>query len=300
MVPVGATAVAVAFLLDLLVAETPERIHPVVLFGRLVGPFDRAWSHPRIVGSIVATGLPLLAAGLLGGLIALAVRLHPLAGAVVAGFFLFSTISLRMLLSAGWNVVDLTRSDVDRARTEVRSLVGRDATTLSPAEIRSAAVESVAENLADGFVAPLLAFVLGAQVSLGVGVGGAVWVKGVNTLDSMLGYRSKPVGWASARLDDAVMWLPARLSAVLIAVAARDVGAVVRAQSWVGEPPSPNSGWPMATLAAVLDVELQKPGVYTLNPTGRLPTVAQARRGVRLVGVAGVLAVVVGGVVAWS
>lgn len=299
MPPVAAGAVAIAIVLDLLVGEFPERVHPVVLFGGIVSAFDRSWTAPQTTGAIVALGLPILAAVLLGGLTEIAVRMHPAIGTVVAGLVLFSTISLRMLLSVASDVIDLTTSTLDSARTEVRSLVGRDASTLTAAEVRSAAVESVAENLADGFVAPLLAFAVGAQVSLGLAVGGAVWVKGVNTLDSMLGYESKPVGWASARLDDIAMWLPARLSAAVIAVAARDLRAVSRARRWASAPPSPNSGWPMATLALGLNVQLRKPGVYTLNPDEALPSVERAHRGIRTVGIAGLLAVVIAGVLAW-
>ncbi|MGM0590024.1 MAG: adenosylcobinamide-phosphate synthase CbiB [Halobacteriota archaeon] len=299
MPPVATAALGLAFGLELLFAEPPERIHPVALFGRLVGSADRAWSHPRTVGTAVALGYPALAAGVAGGLTALGGRHGPVVGVVIAGAALFSTVSLRMLVTVARDVIDLTVSDVDHARTEVSALVGRDATTLSPAEIRSGVVESASENLADGFVAPLSAFVLGAQVSLAVAVGCAVWVKAVNTLDSMLGYRSKPAGWASARLDDIVMWIPARLSAVLIAGASLDPLTLVRARAWVSEPPSPNSGWPMGALAAALDVRLRKPRVYTLNPAGRLPTVEQAYRGVRIVGVAGVLAAVSAGVLSW-
>jgi adenosylcobinamide-phosphate synthase len=196
-------------------------------------------------------------------------------------------------------VVERTESDPDRARESVGALVGRDTTDLSPGELRSAAVESVAENLADGLLAPLLAFALGARLSLSVAVAAAVWVKAVNTLDSMLGYRSKPVGWASARLDDAVMWFPSRLGAILITLAGGSPAALSRARSWRDDPPSPNSGWPMATLAAILGVELRKSGVYVLNPNAELPTVPETQRGIRVVGVAGLVSFFLAGVVAW-
>ncbi|MFB6169943.1 MAG: cobalamin biosynthesis protein, partial [Haloarculaceae archaeon] len=168
------------------------------------------------------------------------------------------------------------------------------------------AVESAAENLADGLVAPLLAFALLAPASLALAAGGAAWVKAVNTLDSMLGYADKPVGWAPARLDDAVMWLPARLAAGLLALAAFDRRVPTRAGAWAGAPPSPNSGWPMGALAAALDCRLEKPGVYALNPDADLPAGATARRGIRVVRRAGALAWVgaallaAAGVVAWS
>jgi adenosylcobinamide-phosphate synthase len=295
----AAAAVGGALVLDLACEEFPGRVHPVALFGRVVGRFDRSWSRPRAVGVGVALALPLAAAALAAALTALSLRTHAVLGGVVAALALFSTTSLRMLHVAARDVVDRSDEDADAARRAVRALVGRDAAALSPGELRSAAVESAAENLADGLVAPLFAFALGAQVSLSAAVAAAVWVKAVNTLDSMLGYRSKPVGWASARLDDLVMWVPARLSAVLIAAAVRSPGALVTARAWSDAPPSPNSGWPMATLAAAIDAELLKPGVYDLNPDAALPDSERATAGVRLVSVAGLLAFAMAGVVAW-
>ena len=186
---------------------------------------------------------------------------------------------------------DVTDDGLETARDRVRGLVGRDTSTLSPAEIRSAAVESVGENLADGLVATLLPFALLAPVSLPAAAAAAAWVKGVNTLDSMLGYPSKPHGTGSARLDDLVMWFPARIAAVAIAVAGADPFAVLRAREWARDPPSPNSGWPMATLACVLSVRLTKPGVYDLNTAADLPTVDDGDRAVSVVGLAAVLSV---------
>jgi len=282
-------AVGLAVALDATVEEFPTRVHPVAFLGRAVAPFDREWAHHRSVGLLIAVLFPVGFAVAVSLPVMLAGNIAPLA-ALFAGLALFATTSLRMLLGAAGTVIQATDSDLGTARQALLALAGRDATNLSAGELRSAAVESVAENLADGLVAPLLAFAIGAQVSLVVGVLGAAWVKGVNTLDSMLGYHSKPVGWASARLDDVVMWLPARLSATLVALVHPAPRALPRAGRWAQVPPSPNSGWPMATLAAAIDVELTKPGVYSLNPDAELPTVDRARVGVRTVGIAGALA----------
>jgi adenosylcobinamide-phosphate synthase len=105
----------------------------------------------------------------------------------------------------------------------------------------------------------------------------------------MLGYRSKRVGTPAARLDDVVMWLPARLSAVGLAIALLDFRSLARTREWLAGVPSPNSGWPIGVAAAGLDVRLEKPGVYVLNCGAALPDAVAARRGVRAVGVAGVL-----------
>jgi len=308
----AAGAVAVTLALEAAVGEPPTRLHPVAWFGRAVAPFDREWAHPLAVGALVAVTLPLAAAGAVASVVALAAAATgPVAAALVAGVALFSTTSLRMLLGEARAVVAATGDDPAAARARLPSLAGRDAGDLSAGEVRSAAVESAAENLADGLVAPLLAFTAGvaATGSLAVASAGAAWVKAVNTLDSMLGYRSKRVGTPSARLDDAAMWLPARLAAALVAAAALDPGALARAREHAGAPPSPNSGWPMATLAAVLDRRLAKPGVYDLPLGAAFPDVADAQRGVGIVGAAGLLAyaltglaaalAVDGGVVAW-
>jgi adenosylcobinamide-phosphate synthase len=337
----AAAAVVLASALDAAVAEPPARIHPVALFGRLVAVVDRGgdgpgtdgWSQPRLVGAAAAVLLPLLAAGIAVAVVAAATAVRPWAGAVVAGLVLFSTTSLRRLLDRAREVVAASEGDLDAARRDLRALAGRDASSLDAGHVRSAAVESLAENLADGLVAPLAAFAAvvaavgavgggvhaigeaGAHPGLALGAGAAAWVKAVNTLDSMLGYRSKPVGWAPARLDDAVMWLPARLSACLLGVAGGAPGLPVRrrVRALAHEPASPNSGWPMATMAAALPARLTKPGAYDLDPgtvgggsTGGgaadatpLPDAATATRAVGLTRRAGLLAAALAGVVEW-
>lgn len=296
-------AVAVAALLEAAIGEPPTRLHPVAWFGSLVAPLDRPWDRPLLVGAMGAVALPLFAAAIVAVAVTIAESVAPLAGTVVAGLVIFLSTSLRRLLGAARSVVTDSVADVDAAREGLLALAGRDATELTPGQLRSAAVESAAENLADGLVAPLAAVVLAAWVAaavraplLPVAAAAAAWVKGVNTMDSMLGYRAKRVGTPAARLDDLVMWLPARLSALALAVVFLDPRALFRARAWLDEVPSPNSGWPMGVAAAALDVRLEKPAIYVLNPHGALPDVASARRGVRAVGLAGVLSYVLAGV----
>jgi adenosylcobinamide-phosphate synthase len=310
----GTLAVAGALALDVLVGEPPARIHPVVWLGRAIGAADGGWGRPRLAGACLAAGLPILAAAAVAALVVAAGALHTLAAAAVAAAGLFVATSLRRLLARGREVVALSETDPGAARDRLRALAGRDAAPLSPGQLRSAAVESLAENLADGLVAPLLGFgVLAALASLAgfgpvaalaTGVGAAAWVKAVNTLDSMLGYRDRPAGWAPARLDDTVMWLPARTSAILLAAVARSPGSLRRAAAWCPDVPSPNSGWPMGVLAAALDVRLEKPGVYVLNRGAALPDGDRSRTAIQQVAAAGLLAYVLVGagleVVAWS
>jgi adenosylcobinamide-phosphate synthase len=187
----GVGVVALAAGLELAFGEPLERTHPVAWFGRAVAWTDREWSRPRLAGVAVGFAAPLFAAGAVSGAVALAGSVHAAFGVLAAG---------------------------------------RNASGLSAGEVRSAAVESAAENLADGLVAPLGAFAVLAPASIALATGAAAWVKAVNTLDSMLGYPSKPHGTASARLDDLVMWVPARASAIIIALAARRPAALTSAR----------------------------------------------------------------------
>ncbi len=307
-------AVLAAATLDRVVGEPPARVHPVVWLGKPVGYVDRAFTDSRLAGVAAAVLLPVAFAGVAAGVVLAGARAGTASpfsagfglavATALAALVLFVCASLRMLVDVADDVIALSTDDLDAAREALLALAGREASDLSAGLVRSAAVESAAENLADGHVAPLLGFAVGAAVAPLAGVpelalpaaaAAAAWVKGVNTLDSMLGYRSKPVGWAPARLDDIVMWIPARVAALLIAVAALAPGALRRARTWARVPDSPNSGWPMATLATVLDVRLEKPETYTLNPERSLPDAEQANRGVAVVDRAGWLAVVLAG-----
>jgi adenosylcobinamide-phosphate synthase len=181
-------------------------------------------------------------------------------------------------------------SSLAQGRARLAWLVSRDVTTLDPAQVRESAIETLAENLNDSVVAPLFWFAV-------AGLPGAALYRFANTADAMWGYRGERQGrdwtragkWA-ARADDVMSWVPARITAVLLA----GLGAVwrwrhVRAQA--GLTPSPNSGWPMAAMALALDVHLAKPGVYTLHPAGRSPQAADTAQALKLAGrVVGALA----------
>ena len=321
-------AVALAAALDRVLSEPPVRLHPVSLLGALVNGLDSRLPDAVATGLVLAALVPLafaLAAGAVvlvaGPAVATVVGIRsPWPAVAVAGAVLFVCSSRRMLVDLAGRVVDLTETDPEAARESLRALAGRDASALSPGRLRSAAVESAAENLADGLLAPLLAFGVAAVLAgatlpaatvgdgrtvavLALATGAAAWVKAVNTLDSMLGYPHRRAGRVPARLDDLVMWVPARIAAVALAAAGTPTRirlTLRRARTAAREPASPNSGWPMATIAAVLNVRLEKPGAYVLFPDRPLPTAVAAREGVRTVSRAGwlsigvVVAVVVG------
>jgi adenosylcobinamide-phosphate synthase len=215
---------------------------------------------------------------------------------VICALCLKCMLSWRMLKAETAAVELALLHSVQAGRDRLSWLVSRDTTHLSESDVRQSAIESLAENLNDSVVAPIFWFVL-------LGLPGAVVYRFANTADAMWGYRSPRWEWAgkwAARADDVLSWLPARLTALVLFVVAWVMTARSprSALSWVAvvlearKTPSPNSGWPMASMALALGVSLRKPGVYTLNPCGRNPGPDDTAEAQRLVG-ATVRAVVV-------
>ena len=301
-VPLGVTvAVLLAAGLDWTLREPPAEYHPVTLFGRLVDSVDAEYDDPKRAGVAVAAILPIAAAVAVYAALWLTTLLPGIVTAVLAGVVLWSTSSLRLLIDAAEQAIEESETDPEAAREVLPALVGRDTADLPPELLRSAAVESAAENFSDGFLAPILAFALFALVSLPAAAAAATYVKCVNTLDSMLGYPG-PFGWASARLDDFVMFVPARLSSVVLGLAAGDPDAPGRARRYASVPDSPNAGWPMGSVAAAHNLRLEKPETYVLNEVADFPTVAEGHNAIRTVtraGIATYVIVALLGVILW-
>ena len=263
--------------LDRVVGEPPPWLpHPVALLGRTLGAVERVtWRDRRgagVVHAAIGCGLGAAAGGLTGST-------SLVTAACVAGRMLGDTATgIARLLEAG---------DLDGARTALPALVGRDPAALDEAGVARAVVESVAENTVDAVVAPACWAAL-------LGGAGAGLHKAVSTLDSMVGHRTpryEDFGWAAARLDDAMAWVPARLTACLV-VAVRprrvwDVIAAVRTDA--PDHPSPNAGVAEAAFAAALGVTLGGETHYgdrvedrPLFGYGPPPTVADIDAAVRL------------------
>jgi len=292
----GGAALAVALLLDGALGEPPEAVHPVVWMGRAVGaavPPDPpgAGAVTLARGALAAMSGATLSA-LAAGALAAAARPAPRAvGAAVEGVELWPLLALRELLRAAGRVGDaLHDGDEPRARDELRWLVGRDRAQLDAPLLASAALESVAENLSDSVIAPLLYARL-------AGPGGAALHRFANTADAMVGYRDRHRlgGRAAARLDDLLGLAPSRATALLIAAAAPAGGGspsralhVLRRDG--GATSSPNAGRPMAAMAGALGVRLEKPGHHVLNPAAAFPRAVDVGRAVRIARAATVLA----------
>ena len=287
----ASVAVLVALAVDRVWGEPPARWHPVVGMGAYLAwagqrtaplahvadarprrAFWRgalAWQVGALAVGLLAWGLVWLLAAAPGGL-----------QAVVLGLLLKPLLAWRMLRDEVLAVEKALGESLPAGRVRLAWLVSRDVDRLDAAQVRESAIETLAENLNDSVVAPLFWFAI-------AGLPGAALYRFANTADAMWGYRGERQGrdwtWAgkwAARADDALSWLPARITAGLLAMVS---GAVrwraLRAQA--PQTPSPNSGWPMAAMALALGIRLGKPGVYVLNAAGRQPVAADVQQAVK-------------------
>ena len=278
MILFGASLVGlfIALLLDRFVIDPEwlwERLpHPVVGFGKIIAAWD-AWlrpAHRDTMGS---------GAGLLSTLVLVA-GVAGLVPSLIGGFggWLLETVAVAVMLaqrSLDQHVTAVAAAlgrDVEAGRRTVARIVGRETSTLDEGGVARAAIESLAENFSDGVIAPVFWYLV-------AGLPGLMIYKAINTADSMIGHRSKRYilfGRPAARTDDALNWLPARLTAALIAAAAESATAWRIARSDARLHRSPNAGWPEAAMAGACGLALGGPRAYReevvaepyMNPAG--------------------------------
>jgi adenosylcobinamide-phosphate synthase len=266
-----------AIALDALVGELPNAIHPVALFGRLMGTLERrlAGRGASFVGGILFT-LAGVGLGTVAGLAAeCAARAMRGVGVVLATAVLKQAFALRSLLEHVEEVErPLACGRLDEAKRAVGRIVGRPLEDLDSPLVASAAVESLFENLSDGVIGAWWWYVA-------AGLPGALAYRAANTMDAMVGYPWRGrFGTPSARLDDLLNLVPARLTAAAIAAAGRVAARDVRAAATEARRlRSPNAGWPMAMGARAIGVRLEKRGKYVLNPNAPPPSPEDIRRG---------------------
>jgi len=250
--------------------------HPVRFFGVFISQGEKilrkmARSQRALLGAGALLVLVLTSGVAIGTWLGLRTlsRVSPAAGILVSLYLAYSTISIRGLDDAGRKVVaELGRKELEKARTSLSMIVGRDTDALDEAAILRAVTETVAENCCDAVVAPLFYLGLG-------GVPVALTYKAINTLDSMIGYKNELYfyfGKFAARLDDFANFVPARLTAALVAVAAwllrlpwRNVLRIVGRDAHLQ--PSPNSGYPEAAFAGALGIRLGGLNFYGGRPS---------------------------------
>lgn len=278
----------VAWLLDFIIGDPQNWPHPVRWIGNLISSVQRLVRHYchseralRIGGAVMWVLVVGVTWGVSWGVLTLATMIHPWFGWLVEVWMIFTVLAGRCLAKAAMDVErPLRAGNLAESREKLAWIVGRDTSQLQPEQINRAVVETVAENTVDGIIAPLFFLLIG-------GAPLAMAYKAVNTLDSMVGYKHekyRAIGMVSARLDDVANYLPARLSWLLLSLAAflcRQDGARALQIGWRDRynHSSPNCAWSEACVAGALGIRLGGPNNY-FGQRVEKPWIGDARRNI--------------------
>jgi adenosylcobinamide-phosphate synthase len=254
-----------AVVIDRLVGDPRSALHPVVMIGNCIAWLERHLlnagytpGRKRMAGVVLVATVLTLTYGAAWLLMAAFAAVHPWAAYIGGALLLSFTISPRSLAEAGREIAGfLTTGNIEEARYKVGWIVGRDTGRLDTAEATRATVETIAENIVDGIISPLFYAIIG-------GIPLACLYRAVNTMDSMIGYKNekyRDFGMVAARIDDVFNFIPARITGVLIILAAvilkRDAGGAWQAiRRDAAKHPSPNSGFAEAGVAGALGIRL--------------------------------------------
>lgn len=257
----GLIPLAGGFLLDKILGDPLWLPHPVVGFGKLISWCERRGNqgaHRKRNGAWTAIGLVVLVFLVSKGLLEAAALLHPWVKIALSVVAVFYCLAGKTLIDEVRMVFEAADISLEAGRKQVARIVGRDTSALTDQEVRTAALETLAENLSDGVIAPLFWYFL-------LGVPGMLAYKMVNTLDSMIGYRNaryKDFGCWAARMDDVANYLPARLTALLMVLVSGRFPLLKFVAHYGRMHASPNSGYPEAALAGILNCRFGGPHDY--------------------------------------
>lgn len=259
--------------------------HPVMWMGALIALLDRRLNRAELPGrdrklrGVVALLVLMLAVAIPTGVVSDLLRHLPY-GWIIEGVLATSLLAQKELGRAVRSVAEALGFSLDHGRKAVAGIVGRDPEQLDEAGVARAAIETLAENASDGVIAPLFWLIV-------LGLPGIALYKAVNTADSMIGHKTErylDFGWASARFDDLVNWVPARLTGLLVVAACTFVSGAGAGRAWTimledaRKHDSPNAGWPEAAMAGALGFALGGPRSYD-GEMHDLPTLGRGRAG---------------------
>lgn len=248
-------ALIIGWLLDLLIGDPARLPHPIVWFGKMIAFGEHRLNrgnHRMLKGGLMSIGLIVLVFAVTWFLC------HQLSMIVIDVIIIFYCLAGTTLIREVRAVFLALDRSLDEGRQQVARIVGRDTSELSAQEVRTAALETLAENLSDGVIAPLFWLAI-------LGVPGMLAYKMVNTLDSMIGYKTeryKDFGCWAAHIDDVANYIPARLTAFLMILATGRLGLLRFVWKYGRNHASPNSGYPEAALASILNCRFGGPHYY--------------------------------------
>ena len=251
----------IGWLLDVCFGDPSWLPHPVVGFGKMISAGEHRLNkgeHRRVKGALLAISLIVFVFLGTWGVLYVAGKIHPWLNSLIQIILIFCCLAGTTLISEVRDVFLALDRSLEDGRKQVARIVGRDTTQLTEQEVRKAALETLAENLSDGVIAPLFWYIL-------LGVPGMMAYKMVNTLDSMIGYHSErylQFGAFAAHFDDVVNYIPARLTALLMVLVAGRPSLLAFVKKYGRCHASPNSGYPESALAGILDCRFGGPHIY--------------------------------------
>ncbi|PLX78535.1 MAG: cobalamin biosynthesis protein CobD [Desulfuromonas sp.] len=302
-----------SFLLDLLLGDPHGWPHPVIGIGRFIKRLElllaSVLNNRRLAGVLLALGTLTMTGLVTLGVLWFAAAIHPWVGYAATIWLGYTTLALRSLHLESRRVIRfLEQGRIEEARRALSLIVGRETSQLDEEGILRACIETVAENTSDGVIGPLFYLLLGGPVL-------AMLYKAANTLDSMVGYTDdqyREMGWASARFDDLVNLLPARLTGILMVLASFPLGLNPWAAAKImlrdaRKTSSPNAGFPEAATAGAIGIQLGGPAIYfgervdkpTLGDADRRITIKSYRAAVRLMYATALLGLGLGLLMIW-
>lgn len=289
--------------IDIIFGEPPAAVHPVVWIGKLINLLKNAApkTHRKFYGVIMALCCVFFAA-LLGYSVLYIVALPGIPGILalfIEAYFLKATFAINCLLSPAREIYKhLEENRLEKVRELLPIYVSRNTSKLTKTQMSSAVIESVSENYVDGILSPIFYYALFGEF----GLVAAYVFKAISTLDSMVGYKTEPykeLGYFSAKSDDVLNWIPARISVIFILAAAIIVALLPKKQGKINpfnsirsaredgmKTPSPNSGYPMAATAGALGVKLEKPNTYVLGASYPCTEIKDIKRVSQLIAIA--------------
>ncbi|MCO5383224.1 MAG: cobalamin biosynthesis protein [Methanosarcina barkeri] len=298
-----ALVLLLAAAIDIVFGEPPAAVHPVVWIGKLINFLKNAApkTHRKLYGVAMALCCVLFAALLSYSVLYIATLpgIPRILALFIEAYFLKATFAINCLLSPAREIYrHLEENRLEKVRELLPIYVSRNTSRLTKTQMSSAVIESVSENYVDGILSPIFYYTLFGEL----GLVAAYVFKAISTLDSMVGYKTEPyreLGYFSAKSDDVLNWIPARISVIFILAAAVTVALLPKKQGKINplgsirsaledgmKTPSPNSGYPMAATAGALGVKLEKPEYYILGALYPPTEVKDIKRASQLIAIA--------------
>lgn len=266
--------IVISIIIDMIIGEVPNKFHPVILMGNLINILKNYLPNTKFSGFLIILTTTFVFASVSFILLLICAYLNIWLFIIFASILLSTTFSINFLIESVRNIQKDLEDDIEKARKSMSYLVSRNTSELIESRITSAAIETLTENITDSIFSPLFyTTIFSLFFGIIIGIIAAIIYRVSNTMDAMLGYKTKElinVGCYPAKLDDVLNYIPARitgyyvvLSAIILRYDYKQSYDVMK--KFALRTPSPNSGYPMAATAGALNITLIKEGVYELG-----------------------------------